>query len=227
MPKAFDFNNHELINLQVYRFLRNEIISCSIAPGSVLSEKEISLYIGVSRQLIREAFIKLAEAGLVQILPQRGTFVRRISAKRVAEARYIRQVIECAVVRRACACITDEQVLSLEHNLRRQALAADNDKFREFFDLDDSYHQALADIAECQLAWKTIESIKSTMDRVRYLSLSVVSPPRDLIAEHYHIFDGLKKRDADAAEQALRRHLGHMILSIDPIAAQHPDWFEG
>jgi len=227
MPKVYDFNNNEPINQQVYRLLRNEIITCSIAPGSLLSEKNISDSFRVSRQLMRETFIKLAEVGLVQVLPQRGTFVRRISAKRVADVRFIRQVIECAVVRRACECITDQQLLMLEHNLRRQALAADNDQIREFFDLDDEYHQALADVAGCQLAWETIESIKATMDRVRFLSLSAVSPPRGLIAEHYQILDGLKKRDADAAEQALRRHLEHMILSIDPITAEHPDWFEG
>ncbi|WP_213993586.1 FCD domain-containing protein [Sodalis sp. dw_96] len=226
-PKVYDFNNNEPINLQVYRFLRNEIISCSIAPGSLLSVKEISVYLGVSRQLIREAFIKLAEAGLIQVLPQRGTFVRRISAKRVSEVRFIRQVIECAVVRRVCECISEDQLMMLEHILRRQALAADNGRVREFFDLDDGYHQALADIAECQLAWKTIESIKATMDRVRFLSLSAISPPYSLVAEHYQILNGLIKRDADAAEQALRRHLEHMILTIDPVATLHPDWFEG
>ena len=71
------------VNQQIYRLLRQDIIDCSIAPGTLLSEKEISLRFSVSRQPVREAFIKLAEAGLVQILPQRGTFVMKISAKQV------------------------------------------------------------------------------------------------------------------------------------------------
>lgn len=226
MSKVCSFNNNEPINLQVYRFLLNEIISCSFAPGSLLSEKDISVYLSVSRQSIRESFIKLSDAGLVQVLPQRGTFVRRISAKRVAEVRYIRQTIECAIVRRACERITDEQLLLLEHNLLRQALAAENNQIGEFFELDDQYHRTLADIAGCPLAWEIIESIKTTMDRVRFLSLSAVSPPQGLIVEHNRILDGLRKKDADAAEQALRFHLEQMIWSIDPIAAQNRDWFE-
>ena len=119
-----------------------------------------------------------------------------------------------------------EQLLTLEHNLRRQELAAQNDQVREFLSLDDSFHQLLTQIANCPLAWETIESIKATMDRVRFLSLSQVSPPPSLIQQHYLIFSALKARDPDAAEKAIREHLQEMIYSITPIAQQNSDWFE-
>jgi DNA-binding GntR family transcriptional regulator len=213
------------VNQQIYRLLRQDIIDCSIAPGTLLSEKEISLRFSVSRQPVREAFIKLAEAGLVQILPQRGTFVRKISAKQVADARFIRQALECAIVRRAAEMITDAQIQQLEHNLNRQALAATGGQTREFLALDDQFHQLLTRIADCALAWETIESIKATMDRVRFLSLSRVSPPESLIAQHQEIVSALKARDADTAEAAIRRHLQELIYSITPIAEQNSDWF--
>lgn len=214
------------VNQQIYRLLRREIVDCTIAPGTLLSEKEISLRFSVSRQPVREAFIKLAEAGLVQILPQRGTFVMKISAKQVADARFIRQALECAVVRRAAAMVTDEQIRQLEHNLERQKLAAASQQTREFLALDDQFHQLLTRIADCELAWETIESIKATMDRVRFLSLSEVSPPESLLAQHQQIADALKARDADRAEAAIRLHLQELIYSITPIAEQNSDWFE-
>ncbi|QTF09753.1 GntR family transcriptional regulator [Brenneria izadpanahii] len=226
MDNSFQINNNEPVNQQIYRVLRRDIVECNIPPGKLLSEKEISTRFAVSRQPVREAFIKLAESGLVQILPQRGTFVMKISEQRVADARFIRQALECAIVRRAAGMVTDEQLLSLEHNLRRQELAAQNEQIREFLNLDDSFHQFLTQIAKCPLAWETIESIKATMDRVRFLSLGQVSPPQSLIQQHYLIFDGLKKRDPDAAEKALRDHLQEMIYSITPIAEQNSDWFE-
>ncbi|MFQ6564235.1 GntR family transcriptional regulator [Dickeya dianthicola] len=219
-------NSNEPVNQQIYRVLRKDIVECTIPPGKLLSEKEISTRFSVSRQPVREAFIKLAEAGLVQILPQRGTFVMKISEQRVADARFIRQALECAIVRRAADYITDEQLLMLEHNLRRQELAAQSEQIREFLSLDDDFHQLLTLIAKCPLAWETIESIKATMDRVRFLSLSQVSPPASLIQQHYVIFNGLKTRDADAAEKAMSGHLQEMIHSITPIAEQNRDWFE-
>ena len=226
MDTTFHINNTEPVNQQIYRVLRKDIVECNIPPGKLLSEKEISTRFEVSRQPVREAFIKLAESGLVQILPQRGTFVMKISEQRVADARFIRQALECAIARRAAEMVTDEQLLMLEHNLRRQALAAQNEQIREFLSLDDSFHQSLTRIANCPLAWETIESIKATMDRVRFLSLSQVSPPNSLIQQHYLILDGLKNRDPDAAEKAIREHLQEKIYSITPIAEQNSDWFE-
>ncbi|RJL20926.1 GntR family transcriptional regulator [Pectobacterium polaris] len=226
MDTSFQINNNEPVNQQIYRVLRKDIVECNIPPGKLLSEKEISVRFDVSRQPVREAFIKLAEAGLVQIMPQRGTFVMKISEQRVADARFIRQALECAIARRAAEMVTEEQLLTLEHNLRRQELAAQNDQVREFLSLDDSFHQFLTQIANCPLAWETIESIKATMDRVRFLSLSQVSPPPSLIQQHYLIFSALKARDPDAAEKAIREHLQEMIYSITPIAQQNSDWFE-
>lgn len=226
METSFQINSNEPVNQQIYRILRKDIVECAIPPGKLLSEKEISTRFSVSRQPVREAFIKLAEAGLVQVLPQRGTFVMKISEQRVADARFIRQALECAIARRAAEFVTDEQLLVLEHNLHRQELAAQNEQIREFLSLDDDFHQLLTQVARCPLAWETIESIKATMDRVRFLSLSQVSPPLNLIKQHYLIFNSLKAHDPDAAEAAIREHLQEMIHSITPIAEQNRDWFD-
>lgn len=226
MSESYSLTNNVPVNQQIYRFLRKDIVDCTIPPGTLLSEKEISTRFSVSRQPVREAFIKLAEAGLVQILPQRGTFVMKISAKRVADGRFIRQAVECAIVRRAATSITPEQLMALEHNLHRQELAAQNNQIPEFLALDDEFHYLLTQIANCALAWETIETIKATMDRVRFLSLSEVSPPENLIHQHYRIFEALKAQDPDAAELAIHEHLQEMIYSITPIAMQNTDWFD-
>src|SRR3546814_13928000 len=72
-----------------------------IKPGEMLSEQEIADRLKVSRSPVREAFIKLGEAGLVRILPQRGTLVVKISQRSVEDARFIRGAVDCAVAREA------------------------------------------------------------------------------------------------------------------------------
>ena len=64
---------------QIYIGLRHRIIRSEIPPGTALSEAEIARRFSISRQPVREAFIKLAEEGLLEVRPQRGTFVRKIS----------------------------------------------------------------------------------------------------------------------------------------------------
>ncbi len=226
MSMTYTITASEPVNQQIYRFMRQDIVTCAIPPGSLLSEKEVSCRFDVSRQPVREAFIKLAEAGLVQILPQRGTFVRRISAQRVADGRFIREAVEVAVIRRAAVEASAEALALLEHNLQLQKMSAERQNSQDFLLLDDEFHRLIAQSINCELAWETVENIKATMDRVRFLTLSKVSPPDSLISQHNEIYQALRARDADAAEQALRRHLQEMIFSITPIAEQNSEWFE-
>ena len=97
MTDSFEFLRNVPVNQQIYRTLRQDIVTCAIAPGAFLSEKEISTRVNVSRQPVREAFIKLAEAGLVPVFPQRGTVVMNISSTRLSDRRFIREAGETAL----------------------------------------------------------------------------------------------------------------------------------
>ncbi|MBK4607475.1 FCD domain-containing protein, partial [Enterobacter cloacae] len=89
--------------------------------------------------------------------------------------------IECAVVRRAAGMINEEQLYQLEQNLHQQRIAVDRQQLNDFFLLDDEFHQKLSIIADCQLAWETVENIKAAIDRVRYMSLDHVTSPEMLL----------------------------------------------
>lgn len=218
-------NPTQPVNQQIYRILRSDIVHCLIPPGTPLSEKEVSVRFDVSRQPVREAFIKLAENGLIQIRPQRGSYVNKISLAQVRNGCFVRQAIECAVVRRAADMITPEQLYLLEQNLNQQRTAIERKQINDFFMLDDAFHETLAHIAQCQLAWDTIENIKATIDRVRYMSLDHVSPPDMLLEQHMTIFTALEQHDADAVDLAMTRHLQEISESVQLIKQENSDWF--
>lgn len=213
------------VNQQIYRILRQDIVHCLIPPGTPLSEKEVSVRFDVSRQPVREAFIKLAENGLIQIRPQRGSYVNKISMTQVRNGCFVRQAIECAVARRAATLITDSQRYQLEQNLHQQRIAIDHKQLDDFFQLDDEFHQKLAQIADCQLAWDTVENIKATIDRVRYMSLDHVSPPEKLLRQHQDIFDALAKHDVEGVDKAMTAHLEEIGETVQLIRQENSDWF--
>ena len=225
MAVETELNPTQPVNQQIYRILRRDIVHCLIPPGTPLSEKEVSVRFDVSRQPVREAFIKLAENGLIQIRPQRGSYVNKISMTQVRNGCFVRQAIECAVARRAAAMINDSTAYLLEQNLNQQRIAIERKQLNDFFELDDSFHQKLAQIADCQLAWDTIENIKATIDRVRYMSLDHVSPPEMLLRQHLEIFAALEKRDADAVDRAMTQHLQEISESVKTIRQENRDWF--
>ncbi len=218
-------NPTQPVNQQIYRILRRDIVHCLIPPGTPLSEKEVSIRFDVSRQPVREAFIKLAENGLIQIRPQRGSYVNKISLAQVRNGCFVRQAIECAVARRAAGMMTDSYCYQLEQNLNQQRTAIERKQLNDFFQLDDEFHQLLSNIADCQLAWDTIENIKAAIDRVRYMSLDHISSPEMLLRQHHEIFSALEKRDADTVEKAMTLHLQEISESVLLIRQENRDWF--
>src|SRR5688500_195657 len=197
MLDRIEVNSHEPVARRVFRELRNAIVTMGVRPGQGLSEQEIATRLGVSRQPVREAFIKLSEAGLLTIRPQRGTFIVKISAKQVFDARFVREAVELAVVRRACTEMPASGIDTLRANLKAQWAVADGPHPERFMDLDDACHRGIALGVACEYAWRVVEETKAQMDRVRYLSLPKATPVARLIAQHEAIVEGIEARDPD------------------------------
>ncbi|MGL4916196.1 MAG: GntR family transcriptional regulator [Aeromonas allosaccharophila] len=219
-------NSEEPINKQIYRFLRKEIIECQLLPGTLLSENEVSLRFSVSRQPVRETFIKLSEDGLIKIKPQRGSFVRKISIQSVLDGRFIRNAIECSVIKQAAKLATEKQILQLYENIKKQRIAVQNDLPSDFLFLDDQFHKLLSEFAGCSLAWHVIENIKANMDRVRYLSLSNAASFPCLLKQHEDIYTAIKNGDSEAAERTLQEHLSEIEKTINSVKSINAEWFE-
>lgn len=205
--------------------LRQAIVQLRLHPGHLLSEAEIARQLGVSRQPVREAFIKLAEAGLVEIWPQRGTMVVWISRRDVENARFLREAIETAVVSRAASLATSGDISGLRDLVAQQNAAGTGGDHPGFLALDEDFHQTLAGIADCEHAWRVVEGLKAQMDRVRYLSISDATPVATIVRQHHAIIDALEQGAVDAAATAMRTHLTEIVTSLPKLAEKHPDLF--
>ncbi|TFF25373.1 GntR family transcriptional regulator [Jiella endophytica] len=214
------------VSPQIYSALRQAIITMALKPGQALSEKEIALSFGSSRQPVREAFIKLAEAGLVRVLPQRGTYVVKVSPKQVADARFVREAVEVAVARHCCLSAGKPAIDALERIVAEQESAAAADDHAGFLALDEAFHKGLAEAIGCSEAWRVIEMGKAQMDRVRYLSLPEASPMSLLIDQHRAILAAIRAGDADRAAAAVRIHLREILVSLPRLAEAYPELFE-
>ena len=213
------------ISTQLYHHLRGAVVRGELHPGQALSESEIARQYATSRQPVREAFIKLAEERLVVILPQRGTFVVKISVADVLDARFVREAIEVAVAQEAATKATPAAIKAMRQVIERQKHIAHGHN-EEFLALDEEFHRTLALSVGRAHAWRVIESIKAQMDRIRYLSLDDATPIPLIIEQHTRMVDGIEAGDPTAAAAATRSHLREMIVSLPTIAARFPDLFE-
>jgi GntR family transcriptional regulator, rspAB operon transcriptional repressor len=212
--------------LFVYAAIRDAIVRAELEPGARLSENELADQLGVSRTPIREALARLRDDRLVEVVPQLGTFVSRISTQAVTDAQFIREALECAAIRRAAERIGDEDLERLEENLRSQERARDSDDLDAWYLLDDAYHRTLCDLSGHPSVWPVSERAKSHLNRLRRISLTMPDYMPEMLVEHRAVVDAVGRRDPDAAEEALRHHLRMVLREVPRIRGQHPEYFE-
>jgi DNA-binding GntR family transcriptional regulator len=206
--------------------LRRAIVALEVKPGLRLSEKDIALAHGVSRQPVREALIGLARTRLVDVQPPRGTVVAKISVATLMQARFVREAIETAIVRRACAAFAPEPRARIDDLLTLQENAARSGDHTRFQRYDELFHAALAEGAGCPLAWDTIGDLKSHLDRACQLTLPGADAMLPLVAQHRAIIAAIDAGDEDAAAAALQCHLTELLRALPRIEAEHPELFE-
>lgn len=215
------------VRQRLYQVLRESIIRMVLVPGQGLSEKELADTFSVSRQPVREAFIRLSEAGLVEVRPQRGTFVVKISQQAVLEARFVREAIEVAVVRLAATRgLSPATLMELHDLVERQRRCIDPQDHDRFYHLDELFHRALILGVHQQSAWKVVEEVRAHFDRVRYLSVPDSTPIDKLVDQHAHILDAIERRDVEAAGQAMEVHLREVLISLPDLVRRFPDMFD-
>jgi len=210
----------------LYAALRDQIVRAELAPGERLSEAELGERLGVSRTPIREALGRLRDDRLVEVRPQIGTFVARISPAAVSDAQFIREALECTAVRLAAELADEESMAQLEENLRAQERATERIDIDSWQLLDDTFHRSLCDLSGHPAVWPVNERAKSHLIRLRRLSLSMPDYLPTMVAAHRTVADAVGRHDPDAAEASLREHLRAVLREVPRIREQHPDYFE-
>ena len=210
----------------VFDQLQSDIVSLRLLPGSKLSESEIAKQSDVSRQPVREAFIRLNNLGLLTVRPQKATLVRKISIQEILNARFIRTAVEIEVVRKACANSSDSNYKTFEENLTAQTKAAKSNNTDAFHTLDYEFHQEICLAADSEFAFETIASNKSQVDRLCMLCLANIEGMLELVEDHSRIFDALKRRDASEMIDLTRLHLSRLDSTLIKARAEHGDFFE-
>ena len=209
---------------QVFDLLRQEILEATLPPGAPLSEHALSQRFGVSRTPIRESLLRLAEEGLVQIIPQVGTFVTLISLAKVYEAQFIREALECAAVRSAARSQRTDIHL-LDAIMDEQRTAATKGDADAFYVADEQLHAAIAAASGYPRVWTVASSEKLQLDRVRMLDMTQRPDLSELVEQHSAICRGLALRNAAQAEEAMRAHLHDVFVRLSPLVARYREYF--
>ena len=210
----------------IYHALREELVSVSRLPGSLISEATIAQAYRVSRTPVREALLKLADEGLVDIVPQSGTRAARIPVSSLPEAILIRRALEETTARRAAERASVPDVKALREIVATQRLAMTKNDRNAFHEADEEFHSKVASIAGHPGIWRLIQSVKLQVDRYRRLTLPQKGRLQRVIREHGRVIAAIAQQDGDSSAEAMGTHLDGLMSDIAATRALNPEYFD-
>ena len=197
-----------------------------LVPGTKLSEVEVARQFDVSRQPVREAFIRLANLDLLQVRPQRATEVRRFSESALRNGRFIRMAIEIEVLRRACTRPAHAFDKRFEANLRQQEKAIRAGKVERFHDLDHEFHELICLAADCEFAYATVAATKSQVSRLCMLSLADSDELLETHEDHRGLHECIREGREASAVTLMRHHLSRIDKVLESVRESHAEYFD-
>ena len=212
------------VTIDVTNMLRDAIVTLALAPGQVLDKSALCSQLGVSRFPVSEALARLAEEGLVDIAPQRGSTVSLVRIGDVREYMLIRKGLESEALRVLIGKHNADVIAALHANMALQRDAAARDDAETFHQIDVDFHDIIFRSMRLTRVKAIIDKVRANLDRARRL---IITPRRlaHTIAEHQAIFDGILAANAPQAIAAIRAHIDAVMVELFAFAREHPDLF--
>lgn len=220
----FPKNSSESVRDWVQRVLLYNLTNLNLLPGKILSEKEVADYLKVSRTPVREAFIYLAQEELLEIRPQKGTYVSLIDLDHVEEARYMRKCLEKPTVVLACRVFSGEDCLTLQANLQMEERAIAEKNYIRFYELDEELHRILFYGCGLSRIWEHLRRMNSHFNRLRMLSLFNTDWNR-VLNQHRQMVVCIERGDAEGAENVMEEHLNKVTFDLTEMVRDYPEYF--
>lgn len=210
----------------VYETIKEQIMTLVLPPGSSISEKDIAEELEVSRTPVRESFLRLSEDDLLDIRPQRGSFVTKIDLSHVEDARFLREHMEVATIRLACETLTEKALLLLEENVVKQKQAKEREDEEELFALDREFHRLISEGTGKLRIWEVVQKMNTHLNRALKLSIHSKLNWNLLIQHHEGMAQAIRAKQADEAEALVRDHLKLITYDQYELKEAYPTYFE-
>ena len=187
--------------------LEQRIVEGELSNGKRLDETELSGFYGVSRTPVREALQRLAESGLAEHLPRRGTFVRSPSLSQLVEMFEVMAELECMAIRLAARRATSNDIDALEKDNEtcRVAVAANDTK--KYYEINARLHGRIYQMSGNSFLANEARRLHDRLRPFRRLQLRVRGRMEESMAEHDIILAALRDGDAGRAMETMKKHI--------------------
>lgn len=200
-------NKPKALSDWTYEFLREKILNLEIHPGEQIHIEIFTEKLEVSRTPIREAFLRLANEGLIDVRPRVGYFVTDITEEDIRDLFEIREIVETRAANKAASSLTDEELIEVKSFIEEGKIAVDNGDLDLYLKYDMQFHNYLQKHIKNKRLTTFMESLNNLTYRERIISIRSLENVKETIIEHERIVQALLERDGEKAAWFMGEHL--------------------
>ncbi len=210
---------------ELYEILKKDILDLRLKPGDSISENFISSEYGVSRTPVHSTFIRLKGDRLVDVFPQRGTFISRIDMDFANQIIYMRNKTETAVCMEAVQNFNEDFRREIDRSLRdqREILDDEHSSGPEFHRVSDEFHGLFYKYTGKQKLWECLNTLQNDYIRLRSMLYSSREQCEHSFEEHQLIGEMMKAGNIRGLEKFIPYHLEH-LMDLEA-SSEHKEWF--
>lgn len=201
---VIDQSDEERTTAWVYRTIKELIIEGELPAGCNINQLKLASDLGVSRTPVINALHKLETENLVDSVRQKGFFVHKMTVKELYELFTLREALDAIVVDDIVGRITPSQLDVLANIFAPFTDDWDDQSLDAYRKADQVFHNTMLEMCDNQLAKKLNETFQVLSRTYR---AGLVRKPEETINEHQKILESLRKGDAEAAREAVVRHI--------------------
>lgn len=202
MTTALDLQRPRLLTDLVGERIREAIVMGDLQLGEQVSEAQLAARMGVSKTPVREALVRLQSQGLVEIHPQRGTFVFTLSAQQLTHLLQFRAMLETEALREAMQAHPRELLKRMAQCVKEMKTAERAKDLAALARIDMAFHWAFFESCDNRYLSSSYELLRHQLTALRHRS-----PISNAVASHQVLVDAVQAQDADSAAALLRGHV--------------------
>lgn len=199
---------------RVFQSIRQSILDGKYKQGDTLRESAIASELNVSRTPVREAIRQLELEGLVRSIPNKETVVCGITEEDVQDIFMVRSKLEGVAGRLAAERITEEELEKMHEILELTEFYANKGDISRIESLDHTFHDLIYNATKSKIIKHILSDFHAYIQQTRKKSIATPGRIQGLLEEHNAIYEAIKNRDGDKAEELINAHLEKVTHNI-------------
>jgi DNA-binding GntR family transcriptional regulator len=196
---------------RVYRELKQDVATCVLTPGTSVSEADLCKRYITSRTPVRDACRRLADEGMIQIIPFRGYIITPLTIEEYRNLHEVQLVIDPMSAGLAAERATPDGIKEIEHWASYEYHPGQKNSYFTFLEWNKHFHIAIAKASGNQALVDIVSNMQSRLMRYFYLVIVMDSYGPQLVNEHHGIVRAIRAGNVQAAKERATEHVANTV----------------